>query len=100
MLEVIALIFLTQEMGKIALQKGLNPRTWKIYTIVGWLSAEIIGIAVGLFVLHSLDLIALSLMAWISAVGGYLIVRAALQNKPDETTGDDINRIGVDDLKP
>jgi hypothetical protein len=100
MLEIIALIFITKEMGKLSLQKGLNPRTWKLYTIAGWFAAEIFGIAVGLFLLNSRDLIALSLLGCIFAVGGFLIVRAALQNKPDETRKEDINRIGVDDLKP
>ena len=100
LVEIISLIFITRAIGKLALQKGLKPRTWKIYVIAGWFAAEIIGVAVGLFVLNSFDLIALSLLGWISAVGGFLIVRAVLQNKPDEAPEDDINRIGVDDLKP
>jgi len=100
MLEIIALIYISKEMGKLALQKGLKPRTWKLYAIAGWFAAEIFGFAVGLFLLNSRDFIALSLLGCIFAVGGFLIVRAALQNKPDEAPEDDINRIGVDDLKP
>jgi hypothetical protein len=100
LLEIIALIFLTKGIGKLALQKGLKPRTWKLYTIAGWFAAEIIGIAVGVVLLNSRNLIALSLLGWIFAVGGFLIVRAALQKKPDEMPDDDINRIGVDDLRP
>jgi hypothetical protein len=100
MLEIIALIFITKGIGKLALQKGLKPRTWKIYTVAGWFAAEIIGIAVGVVILNSRDLVALSLLGWIFAVGGFLIVRSVLQKKPDPTVEDDINRIGVDDLKP
>jgi len=100
MLEIIVLIFITKGIGKLALQKGLSPRTWKIYTIAGWFAAEIIGLGVGFFLLNSRDLLALSLLGWIFAIGGFLIVRSALQNKPDEMPDDDINRIGVDDLKP
>jgi hypothetical protein len=100
MLEIIALIFITKGIGKLALQKGLSPRTWKIYTVAGWFAAEIIGIAMGVLLLNSRDLVALSLLGWIFAVGGFLIVRSTLQRKPDETPEDDINRIGVDDLKP
>ena len=100
LLEIIALIFITRSIGKLALQKGLKPRTWKMYTIGGWFAAEIIGIAVGVLLLNSRDLIALALLGWIFAVGGFLIVRSVLQNKPDETPDNDINRIGVDDLKP
>ena len=100
LLEIIALIFLTKSIGKLALQKGLKPITWKIYAVSAWLAAEIIGIVVGLFLLNSRDLVALALLGWIFAVGGFLIVRSGLQNKPDEMPDDDINRIGVDDLKP
>ena len=35
MLELIALIFLTREIGKIAEKKGLKPLTWKIYLVIG-----------------------------------------------------------------
>ena len=100
MLEIIALVFITKGIGKLALQKGLKSRTWKIYTIAGWFAAEIIGIAIGVIFLNSRDLVALSLLGWIFAVGGFLIVRSVLQKKPDVTPEDDINRIGVDDLRP
>ena len=71
-----------------------------MYTVAGWFAAEIFGIVIGFLLLNSRDLVALSLLGWIFAVGGFLIVRSALQNKPDEMPDDDINRIGVDDLKP
>ena len=44
MLEIIALIFLTREIGKIATKKGLKPVTWKIYTVIAWIVSEIIGL--------------------------------------------------------
>ena len=36
---VIALIFITKSMGKLALQKGLKPITWKIYVVSAWFAA-------------------------------------------------------------
>jgi hypothetical protein len=37
MLEIIALIFITKDIGKLALAKGMKPLNWKIYTIVAYL---------------------------------------------------------------
>ncbi len=100
MLEIIALIFITRHIGKLAIQKGLKPGTWKGYTIICWFVFEITGIALGMFLLNQTDIIALMLLGLVSAFGGYLLIRSVLQNKPDHTTDEDINRITVDDLKP
>ncbi len=100
MLEIIALIYITKGIGRLAIVKGLKAGTWKIYTVLSWFITEFIGIGVGLFLLNSRDPIALQLLGLIFAVGGFLIVRSILQKKPDQTADDDINRIGVDDLHP
>lgn len=100
MLEIIALIFITKSIGRLAEKKGLKAVTWKIYTVASWFIVEFIGIALGLFVLNSKDPIALQLLGLVSAYGGFLIVQSILKKKPDPTVEDDINKIGVDDLKP
>ena len=100
MLEIIALIFITKHIGKLAIQKGLKPGTWKIYTVICWFVFEIIGFIVGMFLFNQSDLIALMLLGLVCAFGGFLLIRSILQKKPNITPDEDIDRIGVDDLKP
>jgi hypothetical protein len=100
MLEIIALIFIAKDINKIAILKGVNPLTWKIYAIVSWFVFEIIGIAIDMFVFKQVDLVSLMFSGLVFAFGGFLIIRAILSNKPDNTSSEDINRISVDDLRP
>jgi hypothetical protein len=99
MLEIIALILITKYIGNLALQKGLKPLTWKLYTVICWIIFEIIGMAFGMFILKQKDLIPLMLLGLVSAFGGFLLIRAILQKQPDNNN-EDIDRIGTDDLKP
>ncbi len=100
MFDIIALVFLVRYIGRLATQKGLKPINWKVYTVVAWFAVELIGVAAGVLFLKSRDLLGLQLLAWICGVGSFLLIRSVLQKKPDITPDDDINRIGVDDLKP
>lgn len=101
MLEIIALIFLCKMNGTLALKKGLKPGSWKLYTIFAWIAAEITGMVLGIsfFGFGKNDIYSLMAIGLVSAFGGYLIVRAILEKKPD-VIEEDINRIGVDDLQP
>jgi len=89
MLEIILLIFLTRNIGNIALQKGEKPLPWKILTVLMWIICEVIGTVVGILLFGfepSMDLyhlIGFLAFALASAFGGYLIIRAILTNKPD-----------------
>jgi hypothetical protein len=47
MLEIIALIFLTKQIGRIATDKGLKPGTWKLYTVLAWIAGEFVGAIIG-----------------------------------------------------
>ena len=99
-------------MGNLAVQKGLNATTWKLYTILGFFAAEIVGIILGI-VLFGIDINAfnnaeklqnsniygLEAFALISAFGGYLIVKSILEKKPD-SFDEDINKISINDLRP
>lgn len=110
LIEIIVLIFLCRKNGQLAIQKGLKPNSWKLYTVLAWIGAEFAGclLAVALFVtpagfdiknMAQSDMLAISTIAFFSAFGGYLIVRYILENKPD-ALDNHINQIGVDDLQP
>lgn len=93
MLEIIALIFLTRQIGRIAHQKGLTPLTWKIYTIVGWILSEIIGVITGFMIFGKDNLFSVVLVGITFAITSYFIIKARLDKLPDHFE-DDINRIG------
>lgn len=94
MLEIIALIFLTKEIGKIAAKKGLKPITWKIYLIIGWLFSETIGLLFGIMIFGMNNLVSIVLVGITFAITCYFIIKAQLNKLPDKTFDDDINNIG------
>jgi len=94
MLEIIALIFLTREIGKIAADKGLKPGTWKIYTVLAWIAGEFIGAIIGVLIFGTNNFWSVVLVAIAGAVTGYLILKANLSKRPD-LLDDDINQIGM-----
>jgi hypothetical protein len=99
MLEIIALIFLTRNNGNLAAQKGLKPGTWKLYTVLAWFGAEIAGALIGFLMLGEEGLLAAVLLGLACAVGSYFVLRSVLSKKPDHFD-EDINSIGVNDLRP
>lgn len=99
MLEILALIFLCKKNGDLALRKGLKPGTWKAYTIIAWIIAELVAITFAMLFFGVNDLMSLMLIGLTSAFGGYLLIRYILEKKPDHVE-DDINSIGIDDLAP
>ena len=96
MLEIIALIFLCKNIGARAERKGLRPGQWKFYTVIAWIICEFFGVILGvlLFGFNKDDLFGLMLFAVACAFGGYLIVRAILDKKPDVFDQDQIDQIG------
>jgi len=99
MLEIIALIFLTRNIGTIAARKGLKPGVWKLYTVLCWFAGEIIGGVIGYILFGEDNLISVFLVAVGGAIAGYFIIKSVLDKKPD-ALDDEIGRIGTDDLKP
>lgn len=99
MIEIIALFFLCRKNGNLAKQKGLNHRVWWLNTICAWIVAEMIGVFLGLALFGQDNIPGLMALALVSAFGGYLLVKAILEKKPD-SLGDDIEKIGIDDLRP
>ena len=94
MLDLIALFFLTKEIGKLSLQKGVKPMTWKIYTIAGWILSEILGFIVALMIFEKDNLFSIVLVGFLFAITSYFIIKSQLQKLPDQNSEDDINNIG------
>ncbi len=84
MIEIVALIFIAREMGRLAAQKGLKPLTWKIYSITAWLVFEIIGLFVGFMFFDFENLFSVSIVGLMFAFTGYLIVKKQLTDMPDK----------------
>jgi len=101
MLEIIAIIISCRQNKILAIRKGLKPVTWILNTIGAWLVMEFAGISLGIAVLGIRidNFWGLTGIGVMSGFGGYLMVRAILEKKPDHIE-EDINRIGVDDLQP
>jgi len=99
MLEIIALIFLTRKNGATALRKGLKPGAWKLYTVLAWFAAEIIGFIVGALLIGQVNLLGLMVFGFVFAFGGFLAIKYILDKKPD-TLDEEVNRIGTEDLRP
>jgi hypothetical protein len=93
MLEIIALIFLTREIGRIAHNKGLKPLTWKIYTVAAWIISEIIGVIAGVMIFGMDNLFSVALVGFTFAITSYFIIKAQLNKLPDYFDND-INSIG------
>ena len=93
MLEIIALIFLTKDVGKLAMAKGLKPLTWKIYTVVAWIISEIIGVFVGALIFGTDNLFSVVLIGLTFAITSYFFIKARLNKLPDYFD-DDINNLG------
>lgn len=100
MLEIIALIFLCKKNGALAARKGLKSGTWKAYTVLAWIIAEVFGLIIGMQLFGQTNIIGVMGIGIFGAFGGYLVVKYILENKPDETMEEEINQIGVDDLRP
>lgn len=93
MVEIIILIFLARDLGKLAVQKGLKPSTWQIYLVAGWVLAELIGVMVGVMMFGLNNIITVILIAIAFAFSSYFVLRSMLEKYPD-SYNDDINNIG------
>lgn len=83
MIEIIILIFLTREIGRLAVSKGLKPLTWKVYNVLGWLTFECIGLLAGLMIFGKGNLISVNLVGIAFAVTSYFLIKSRLNKLPD-----------------
>ena len=93
MIEIIALILLTAQMGRLATQKGLKPGPWKLYTVLAWIAGEFIGAVIGVMMFGTDNIISVMLIALAGAITGFLVLKRNLTKRPD-VLEDDINQIG------
>lgn len=93
MLEIVALYFITKQIGKIAADKGLKPGSWKLYTILAWITGELLGVVAGIMIFTTDNLFSIVLVGIAGAFTGYLFIKSTLVKKPD-VLDDDINNIG------
>lgn len=93
MLEILALIFLTRSIGEKAKRKGLPAGRWKLYLVLAWFGAEVLGFILGAMLFGNQNLVGLMLFAMACAFGGYLLIRYNLDKYPDDLDSD-IDRIG------
>ena len=99
MIEIIILVFLCIHINKLAKKKGLSGRTWVIYTILGWLGGEIVGVTAGLIIFDKTNIVSIVLMGLTGAITGYFFIKKQLDKFPDDVE-EDVNRTAVRDLYP
>ena len=92
MIEIIALILLAKEIGRIAERKGLARRTWWLFLVIAWITGEFTGAVVGILIFGVNNIISVELVAIAGAITGYFIIKANLKKRPDVM--DDIDQIG------
>jgi hypothetical protein len=100
MLEIIALIFLTKNIGRIADRKGLKPGTWKMYTVLCWIGAEIGGAVAGIMLFGQDAMLPAIFIGVACAIGSYFVLKANLEKRPDADDEDEIAGVKVSDLYP
>ena len=93
MIEIVALILLTGQIGRLAARKGLKVGWWQFYTVLAWISGEFVGAVIGVMIFGVDNIISIILVALAGAITGYLILKSNLTKKPDPD--DDINQIGT-----
>ncbi len=94
MLDIIVLIFLTRNIGALAIKKGLKPGPWKLYTVLGWLGGELLGVFLAVAVFEENEFSTILFVGLGAALASFFILKAILNSKPD--VDDDIDYIGQD----
>lgn len=94
MLDVVALIFITREIGRLAESKGLSSMRWKMYSILAWIAFELVGLMVAVNFFDKTDYFSLLLVGLIFAFTSYVIIKSILNKMPDYDFQDDIDQIG------
>jgi hypothetical protein len=86
MIEIILLIFLTRQIGQMAIRRGLKPGGWKFKTVAFWILFEMMGVFTGVIMFGITKENILGVMAFsiACAFGGYLIVRKQLERIPEQ----------------
>ena len=90
MIEILCLVLLCVINGRIAIQKGLKPMKYRVFTIASWIGFEFIGVLVGLLFVADLVpgihpfYIAMYTGLVGAAIGGMVSHMIVKRAKPDE----------------
>lgn len=71
----------------------LIPGTWKLYTVLAWIGAEIIGVVIAMLLIPD-NIIAAMGIGIACAIGSYFILKTNLNKRPDAGLDHDIDQIG------
>lgn len=82
-MDIIVLFFLCRHIGRVATRKGEKSSKWILITIGAWLLSEVGGLALAVIIFGTDNIIGLSLIGFMCALGSYLLVKAQLEKLPD-----------------
>ncbi len=74
-MDIIALIFLAMEIGKLATTKGLSSKKWIINLVLAWVLGELIGGYVGIIIFGKENSFSWLLIAWGVALTSYFVIK-------------------------
>jgi len=80
MLEILALVYLSRKMANLAERKGLNRSTWRLYTVLAWIGAELLGIVLSFLITDEIGVTLL--FAYGFAIGSYFLLKSSLSKRP------------------
>ena len=86
MLEIIAIIYFSRQIGDLAARKGLKRGWWRFYTVIAWFGAEIMGIVVSMLIFQTEETLAYLPLGYAFAIASYFILKASLSKRPDVET--------------
>jgi hypothetical protein len=94
MIDIIILFFCLKKIGKLSIEKKVNPTRWKIITVCSWFICEGIGINMALGWLGQTEITTMAqatslliknpeitLFGLFSGFGGYLLIKYLLERK-------------------
>lgn len=91
-MDIVALIFLTRDIGNRARRKGLSVLRWRWMLVLLWISLELIGLYIGASI--SGNLLSASLMGFVAGLGAYFLMRRRLEVFPDTPPDDFLENLG------
>lgn len=86
MLEILALVYFSRQIGDLAVRKGLKRGWWRFYTVIAWFGAEIFGIIISMLIFPTDEALALLPLGYACAIASYFILKTSLSKRPDVET--------------
>jgi hypothetical protein len=83
LMDVIVLIFLAIEIGKLATIKGVSSRRWISILVLSWITGELVGGLIGVSIFGKENMFSWLLVAWGVALTAYFVVKNHLVKMVD-----------------